>query len=137
MLVSTHDVVVYELLPASWSAGGTATLVDADGRCAAVLSELASRPPAIVIDRPGRHGACVRPAMSPAGAGRWGVYVAGSLAMTMLGDMRADRAILQRDDRVVADVAAHGRREYEVRCGQDTDAALVLSIVLAIDGLRD
>lgn len=133
--ISSQHVCLYEVPQAQWSGGGQTTLVDVEGRCAAVLSQPPLGPDVVLINRPGHRPVSVRRAFAPHGTGQWSVDAGDSLPMSVWGDMLAVRAVLQQGDRVVADVTAEGGREYVVTCVRDVDPVLVLSIVFAVDHL--
>ena len=133
--VLTGDVRVFAMHQGGWAREGPVTLFDADGGCAAWLSEPPGAPGEVVVTRPGQVRHSVRRAMAPRGTGHWNVHRGDGLAMSVFGDMLAAQAVIQQDARVVAEVTAEGLGEYSVVCHWRVDPPLVLAVVLAIDHL--
>lgn len=120
--------------PRSWDRAAGA-LLDRDERPVAVLTERLAARDSALIDRPGHPLAQVRRQLSPPGKDLWQVEAGDSGELLLVRDTRGGGSTLWQMDRMVASVVPHGPRTRVLTVHAGIDPVLVLSAVVAIDGL--
>jgi uncharacterized protein YxjI len=124
--------VVYRVLGRAGSARGTITLLDADEHPVATVRQQLARRHTAVVDRSGRPVVAVRWS-SMSGSRRLRVTVPDDVDLRIRGDLRSERATIERNRVPEVYVSSVGEDEYDIDLEPDSDSLLAVAVVVAAD----
>ena len=123
---------LYEVRGDAGSGTGRITVVDADQRPVAVVTERLARRHSAAIRRPGQPLTTVRWS-TVSGSHRVQVEIEGQANLQMHGNLRHRGAFVELEADRVAQASPVGSGEYSIAVAPDFDRVFALSLVVAAD----